>query len=113
MDPSKSVKYFDSALCITAYWRTEPWCTSLVISPEELSFLYAMKRGGPKQGMEGGYDWSALASFMGQIDRAAVTMMNLINLWGAMSSLLGQSQYILNILEWNNFEIFLDKGMIL
>ena len=57
----------------------------MVMSPEELSFLYAMKMGGPKQGMEGGYDWSALASFRGQIDRAAVTRMsgrhltNLIN----------------------------------
>ena len=40
-----------------------PWHTSIVMSPEELSFLYATKGGGPKQGMEGGYDWSALASF--------------------------------------------------
>ena len=50
---------------------------------------------GQKKGMEGGYDWSVLASFRGQIDRAAVTRMsgghqtNLINQWGAMSSLLG------------------------
>ena len=48
----------------------------MVMSPEELSFLYATKRGGPKQEMEGGYDWSALASFRGQIDRAAVTRMS-------------------------------------
>ena len=48
----------------------------MVMLPEELSFLYAMKRGGPKQGMEGGYDWSALASFGGQIDSAAVTRMS-------------------------------------
>ena len=26
----------------------------MVMSPKELSFLYAMKGGGPKQGMEGG-----------------------------------------------------------
>ena len=57
----------------------------MVISPEELSFLYATKRNGPKQGTEGCYDWSALASFGGQIDRVAVTRMsgrhwmNLIN----------------------------------
>ena len=57
----------------------------MVMSPEELSFLYATNRVGPKQGMEGGYDWPALASFEGQIDRAAVTRMsgrhqtNLIN----------------------------------
>ena len=56
----------------------------MVMSPEELCFLYATK-GGPKQGMEGGYNWSALASFRGEIDRAAVTrmsgrhQMNLIN----------------------------------
>ena len=85
MYPSKSVKYFDSALCILAYLQKEPWCTSMVMSPEGLSFSYAMKRGGPKQGMEGGYDWSALARFRDQIDRAAVTRMpgrhqtNLIN----------------------------------
>ena len=57
----------------------------MVMSPQELSFLYAMKRGGPKQGMEGDCNWSALASFSGQIDRTAVTgmsgrhRMNLIN----------------------------------
>ena len=45
------------------------------MSPEELSFLYAMKRGRPKQGMEGGCDWSALASFRRQIDRTAVIRM--------------------------------------
>ena len=48
----------------------------MVMSPEELSFLYATKRGGPKQGMEGGYDWSTLANFMGQIDSTAVTRMS-------------------------------------
>ena len=64
VDPSESVKYFDLALC------------SIVMSPKELSFLYAMKRGGAKQGMEGGYNWSALASFRGQIDRKAVTSMS-------------------------------------
>ena len=53
MDPSESVKYFDSALCILAYLQKECWHTSLVMSPEEFSFLYAIKRGGPKQGMEG------------------------------------------------------------
>ena len=57
----------------------------MVMSPEELSFLHATERGRPKQGMEGGNDWSALASFGGHIDRAAVTrmsgrhQMNLIN----------------------------------
>ena len=57
----------------------------MVMSPEELSFLYAMKGGGPKQGMEGGYHWLALASFRGQIDSTASTRMsvrhqtNLIN----------------------------------
>ena len=57
----------------------------MVMSPEELYFLYATERGGPKQGMERGYDWSALASFRGQNDKAAVTKIsgrhqtNLIN----------------------------------
>ena len=57
----------------------------MVMSPVELSFLYATKGGGPKQGMEGGYDWSALASFRGWIDSTAATRMsgrhwmNLIN----------------------------------
>ena len=57
----------------------------MVMSPKELSFLYAMKRGGPQQEMEGGYDWSALANFRGQIDRVAIARMsgrdwtNLIN----------------------------------
>ena len=46
------------------------------MSPEELSFLYTMKRDGPKQGTEGGCDWSALASFRGQIDRAAIARMS-------------------------------------
>ena len=32
----------------------------MVMSPAELSLLYATKRGGPKQGQEGGCDWSAL-----------------------------------------------------
>ena len=50
MDPSESVKYSDSTLCILTE-RT--WYTSMVMSPEELSFLYATERGGPKQGMEG------------------------------------------------------------
>ena len=47
----------------------------MVMSPEELSFLYATKGGGPKQGMEGGYDWSALASLRGWIDSPAATRM--------------------------------------
>ena len=57
----------------------------MVMSPEELSFLYAMKGGGPKQEMEGGYEWLALASFRGQIDNTAAARMsgrcwmNLIN----------------------------------
>ena len=29
------------------------------------------KRGGPKQGMEGGYNWSALASFREQIGQGS------------------------------------------
>ena len=49
MDPSELVKYFDSALHILAYLQKESWCTSMVILPEELSFLYE-KKGGPKQG---------------------------------------------------------------
>ena len=72
MDPSKSVKYFDSALCISAHLQKEPWHTSMVMSPEELSFLNALKRGGAKQGMEGGCDWSASGD---RIDRAAVARM--------------------------------------
>ena len=48
----------------------------MVISPAELSLLYAMKGGGPKQGKEGGCDWSVLVSFGGQIDREAVAMMS-------------------------------------
>ena len=32
----------------------------MAMSPEELSFLYATKGGGTKQGTEGGYNWSAL-----------------------------------------------------
>ena len=71
MDPSESVKYFESALCISAYLQKEPWCTSMVMSPGELSFLYAMKRGGPKQGMEGaatGQLWPASGDrLMGQL----------------------------------------------
>ena len=57
----------------------------MVMSPEELSFLYAMKGGRSKQGMEGGYDWSALAIFRGQIDSTTAAKMsgrhwmNLIN----------------------------------
>ena len=57
----------------------------MVMSPKELSFLYTMKGSGPKQGMEGGYDWLALAKFRGQIDSTAATRMsgrhqiNLIN----------------------------------
>ena len=68
MDPSESVKYFDSALCISAYLQKEPWHTSMVMSPEELCFLYVMKRCGPKQGTEGGCDWSASGDrFTGQL----------------------------------------------
>ena len=48
----------------------------MVMSPEDLSFLYAKKVGGPGQRTERGYDWSALASFKGQIDSTAVTMMS-------------------------------------
>ena len=72
-------------LFASQHTQKEPWCTSEVMSPEELSFLYATKRGGSKQGMEGGCNWSALASFRGQIHRAAVAgmsgrhWMNLIN----------------------------------
>ena len=44
MDPYESVKCFDSALFISAYLQKEPWHTSVVMSPEVLSFLYAMKR---------------------------------------------------------------------
>ena len=32
----------------------------MVMSPAELSLLYATKRDGPKQGWEGGCDWAAL-----------------------------------------------------
>ena len=62
MDLSESVRYFNLALGITAYQQKVPWCTSMVMSPEELSFLYATKGGGPKQGMEGamiGWLWPA------------------------------------------------------
>ena len=38
----------------------KPWYTSMVMSPAELSLLYAMKGGVAKQGKEGGCDWSAL-----------------------------------------------------
>ena len=48
----------------------------MVMSPEELSFLYVMKGGRPKQGMEGDYDWSALTSFRGQIDSTTATRMS-------------------------------------
>ena len=57
----------------------------MVMSPEELSFLYAMKRDEAKQGVGGGCDLSALASFRGWIDSTAVARMsgrhwmNLIN----------------------------------
>ena len=71
----------------------------MVMSLVEPSFLYARKRGGPKQGQEGGCDWAALVSFRGQIDRDTVTRMsgrhwmislkNLINYWGSMSGSLG------------------------
>ena len=40
----------------------KPWYTPMVMSPAELSLLYAMKRGGPRQGKEGaviGQLWSA------------------------------------------------------
>ena len=40
----------------------------------EPSFLCA--GGGPKQGMEGGYDWSALASFKRWIDSTTVARMS-------------------------------------
>ena len=42
----------------------------------EPSFLCAMKGGGPKQGMEGGYDWSALATFKRWIDSTTVTRLS-------------------------------------
>ena len=35
-----------------------------------------MKGGRPKEGTEGGYNWSALASFRGQIDSTAATRMS-------------------------------------
>ena len=38
---------------IIAYFRKKPWHTSMMVSPAELSLLYARKRGGPKQGQEG------------------------------------------------------------
>ena len=42
----------------------------------EPSFLCATNGGGPKQGMERGYDWSALASFKKGIDSTTVTRMS-------------------------------------
>ena len=48
----------------------------MVMSPAELSLLYATKRGGQKQGQEEGCDWAALVSFGGQIDREAVARMS-------------------------------------
>ena len=64
MDPSESVKYIYSALCILTLLqitkRNTPDATSMVMSPAELSLLYAMKRAGPKQGQEGGCNWSTL-----------------------------------------------------
>ena len=48
----------------------------MVMSPEELSFLYATKRGESMQGMEGGCDWSDLDSFRGQIDSTTATRMS-------------------------------------
>ena len=47
-----------------------------MMSPAESSLLYATKLSGPKQGKEGGCDWSALVSFGEQIDREAVTRMS-------------------------------------
>ena len=43
------------------------------MSPAEPPFLYAMKRGGPKQGQEGDCDWAA---FWEQIDREVVAWMS-------------------------------------
>ena len=48
----------------------------MVMLPEELSFLYAMKRCGPKEELEGGCDWLILASFRRQIDNTAVASMS-------------------------------------
>ena len=48
----------------------------MLMSPAELYLLYATKRGGSKQGQEGGCDWAALVIFRGQIDREAVTRMS-------------------------------------
>ena len=48
----------------------------MVMSPAELSLLYAMKKGGPKEGQDGGFDWIALVSFVGQIDRETVIRMS-------------------------------------
>ena len=48
----------------------------MMMSLAELALLYATKRGGPKQGQEGGCDWAALVSFRGQIDREAVARMS-------------------------------------
>ena len=42
----------------------------------EPSFLCAMKGGGPKEEVEEGYDWSALASFKRWIDSTAATRMS-------------------------------------
>ena len=67
MDPSKSVKYIYSALCILTLLHiseTQPWHTSMVMSPAEPSLLYAMKRGVPKQGKEGGCNWSVLGNIL-------------------------------------------------
>ena len=57
----------------------------MVMSPEEPSFLYATKGGGPKQGTEGGTIGQLWLAFRGQIDMEAVIRMsgrhwtNLIN----------------------------------
>ena len=34
----------------------------MVMSPAEISLLYAMKKDGTKQGQEGDYDWAALGT---------------------------------------------------
>ena len=72
MDPSESVTYFDLSLDIAAFWQKVPLHTSIVMSPGNLPFYVLQKGEGQSGGTEGGYDWSALMSFKGQIDSTTV-----------------------------------------
>ena len=54
------VRYIFSALCISASSHISEK-TMVMMSPAELSLLYAMKGGGSKQGQEGSCDWAALS----------------------------------------------------